>query len=104
MKGSHLEVASVDVWNVNVVGGGADIFVFLIGEDIETDQMHFGVTVLARLGSTHFHNFAWATLDHNIAVLAESRALEWVGFGSTCAGGSVLFIAFHGSELQKGAK
>jgi hypothetical protein len=34
--------------------------------------------VLARLGGGHVHDLARAVLDHNVAVLAESRALHGV--------------------------
>jgi hypothetical protein len=59
------------VGDVHVVGGGAEIFILLLGEDlrvglagklwdngkyVNADQVDFGVTVLACLGSTHIDN------------------------------------------------
>ena len=41
--------------------------------------MDLGVTVLASLGSGHVDNLAGAALDHNEAVLAQSRTLHGVG-------------------------
>ena len=42
--------------------GGANIFVFLGGENVESDQMNFGVTVLSGLGGGHLHDLARAAL------------------------------------------
>ena len=41
--------------------------------------MDLGVTVLASLGGGHIDNLAGAALDHDEAVLAQSRALHGVG-------------------------
>ena len=38
-----------DIWDIHVVGGWAEIFELLAGEDIDGDEMNFGVTVLASL-------------------------------------------------------
>lgn len=64
-----------DVGDVHVVGGGAEIFVFLAGEDIDGDQMDLGVTVLAGLRGRHINDLAGASLDDNETVLSEGRAL-----------------------------
>lgn len=69
------------------MGGGGEIFVLLGGEDIESDKMDLGVTVLASLGSRHVDNLAGAVLDDNEAVLAQSRALHGVGQRRAGVGG-----------------
>ena len=61
------------------MGGGAKIFKFLAGEDINRDKMDFGVSVLAGLGSAHFDNLARAVLDADETVLTERRALHGIG-------------------------
>lgn len=42
---------------------------------------YLGMSVLAGLGSGHLHNFAGTSLQHHIAVFAQSRALHRVGGG-----------------------
>lgn len=66
------------------MGGWAKIFQFFPSEDIDCDEMDLGMTVLASFGSTHFNDFAGATLDYNEAVLPQSRALHRVC--GRCAG------------------
>lgn len=63
---------------------GTQIFEFLAREDVDGHQMDFGVTVLTGLGGAHLHDLAGATLDDDMAVLAEGRALH--GKGGRCAG------------------
>lgn len=69
------------------MSGGREIFELLSSEDVEGDQMDLGVTVLASLGSRHVDNFAGPVLDHNEAVLAQSRALHGVGQRRASIGG-----------------
>jgi len=61
------------------VGGGRQILELLAGEDIDGDQVDLGVTVLASLGGRHVDDLAGATLDHDVTVLAQSRALHGEG-------------------------
>jgi hypothetical protein len=61
------------------MGGRAEIFELLAGEDVDGDKMDLGVTVLASLGGGHFDDLTGTVLDHNEAVLAEGRALHRVG-------------------------
>ena len=75
-----------NVGHLHVVGGGAEIFQLLLGEDIDGNQMHFGVTVLASLGSAHFDDLARALLDDDKAVLPERRALHREGGRGTGIG------------------
>jgi hypothetical protein len=60
------------------MGGRAKFFKLLAGEDVNGDKMDFGVTVLASLGGRHVDDFAGAVLDHNEAVLPQSRALHGI--------------------------
>ena len=53
-----------DVGNIHVMGGGAEFFELLAGEDIDGDKMDLGVTVLASLGGGHVDNLARAVLNH----------------------------------------
>lgn len=73
--------------NVHVVGRGGKILVLLVGEDIGSDKMDLGVTVLAGLGGGHVDNLARATLDHDETVLTQSRALHREGKRRTGIGG-----------------
>ena len=66
------------------MGGWAKIFQLLAGKDIDRDEMDLGVTVLARLGSTHFDDFARAALDHDESVLPQGGTLHRVS--GRCAG------------------
>lgn len=58
------------------MGGGRKILVLLASEDVDSDEMDLGVTVLASLGGRHVDNLAGAALDHDETVLAQSRALH----------------------------
>lgn len=68
------------------MGGGAEIFELLVGEDVDGNKMDLGVTVLAGLGGGHFDNLARAVLDADETVLPQSRALHGVGGGGTGIG------------------
>lgn len=68
------------------MGGGAQIFKLLGGEDVDGDEMDLGVTVLASLGGGHFDDLARAVLDDDEAVLPQSRTLHGVGGGGTGIG------------------
>lgn len=49
MKTYELVFLAGDIWDIHVVGGWAEIFEFLAGEDINGDEMDFGMAVLAGL-------------------------------------------------------
>lgn len=38
--GVYLIICPLDGGNVHVVGGGAHIFILLVGEDVDTNQVH----------------------------------------------------------------
>lgn len=66
--------------------GWAEILQLLASENIDGNEMDFGVTVLAGLRSTHFNNFARAVLDDDETVLPQRRALHGKGSGSASIG------------------
>lgn len=74
----QLVLTTSDVRNFHVVGGWRQIFQLLAREDVESDQVDFGVTMLARLGSRHFDDLAGTTLDDDEPVLPQGRALHRV--------------------------
>jgi hypothetical protein len=82
-----LVLTTGDVGDIHVVSGGGKIFVLLGSEDVNGDKVDLGVTVLASLGGGHVDNLAGAALDHDEAVLAQSRALHGVGERRAGVGG-----------------
>ena len=66
------------------MGRGGEILVLLAVENVGSNQVDLGVTVLARLGGRHVHDLARTALNDNEAVLAQSRALH--GEGERSAG------------------
>lgn len=75
-----------DVGDIHVVGGGAEIFKLLASENVKSDKMDLGVTVLSSLGSGHIDDLARAVLDNNEAVLPQGRALHGIGGRGTGVG------------------
>jgi hypothetical protein len=69
------------------VGRWAKIFKLLSGEDVDSDKMDLGVTVLSSLGGRHIDNLAWTTLNNDVTVLPQGRALHGVGSRSSGIGG-----------------
>ena len=59
---------------------------FLPGEDVDGDQVHLGVTVLAGLGGGHFDDLAGTVLDDDETVLPQGRALHREGRRGTGIG------------------
>ena len=79
------------------MGGGADILVLLLGEDVDAHHVDLGVAVLAGLGGAHLHDLAGAALDHDEAVLAQGGALHRVGRrGAGIALGEIVLIGHRG--------
>jgi hypothetical protein len=68
------------------VGGRAQLFELLVGEDVDGDQVDLGVPVLAGLGGGHFDDLAGTVLDDDKAVLPQGRTLDGVGHGGTGIG------------------
>jgi len=106
----ELEFATADVGDIHVVGGGRKIFQLLAGEDVDGDQVDFGVAVLASLGGGHFDDLAGTTLDDDVAVLPQGRALH--GKGGRGTGISRLegmlmlriIVLRHGDEFERGKR
>jgi hypothetical protein len=95
-------IGSLDLGDIHVVGGGANFFVLLSGEDINTNHMHLSVTVLSGLGSGGFHNLAWSSLHHSMTTLLDSRALHGEGLGGTTSHAleSLGFLLRHCVRLE----
>ncbi len=68
-----------DVRDVHVMGRWAEFFKFLAGEDVDSNKMDLGVTMLASLGGRHVDDLAGTVLDHNETVLPQGRALHGEG-------------------------
>lgn len=98
--GSTHEVVLLDLDNgdLHVVGGGAEFFKLLGSEDVDTDQMDLGVTVLASLGGGHVDDLAGTALDDDVAVLAEGRTLHREGVGGTSIS-LVVDLKLHDAKL-----
>jgi len=79
LHADELVVLALHVGHFHVVGGWADVFKFLTGEDVEGDHVDLGVAVLASLGGGHLNNLAWPVLDHNESSLTQGRALHGEG-------------------------
>lgn len=68
------------------MGGWAEFFQLLLGEDIDSNEMDLGVTVLTSLGGRHVDDLARAVLDADESVLSQGGTLHWVGGGCTGIG------------------
>jgi hypothetical protein len=75
----QLVLSAGDVGDVHVVSRGGEILVLLAGENVGSDKMDLGVTVLSSLGGGHVDDLARAVLDDDETVLTQSRALHRVG-------------------------
>jgi hypothetical protein len=97
-----LVLLTANVGDVHVVGGGAEIFKLLGGEDVDGNQMDLGVTVLAGLRGGHLDNFARTVLDDDETILPQSRTLHGEGLGGTGIGALegvlMLRVVRHGVE------
>lgn len=69
------------------MGGWAKFFELLASEDVDSDKMDLGVTVLASLGGRHVDDLARTVLDHNEAVLPQGRTLHGEGGRGAGIGG-----------------
>lgn len=65
--------------HVHVVRGRADVLVLAARENVDADEVHLGVAVLARLRRGHLDHLAGPALEHDEGVLAQRRALLGVG-------------------------
>lgn len=90
------EVGSLDVGDIHVVGGGTDFFILLSSEDINSNQVDLGVSVLSGLGSAHINDLARESLDDHETILPEGGALHGVGEGSSRGDGEVGILSCVG--------
>ena len=58
------------------MSGRAKVFQLFASEDVDSDKVDFGMTVLASLRSAHFDDLARPALDDDEAVLTEGRTLH----------------------------
>ena len=93
-----------NVGNIHVVGGGAKIFKFLAGEDVNGNEMDLGVTVFAGLRGTHLDDLARARLDDHKTVLTESRALHRIGGRGASIGAFKGMLMLWKKLLSKGGQ
>lgn len=96
----ELVLLARDVGDVHVVGRGGEVLKLLAGEDIDGNQVNLGVTVLSSLGGRHVDNLARATLDDDVTVLAQSRALHGKGQGRAGVGGLEGVIMLQRGQLR----
>jgi len=87
LKAYQLEFSAFDIGHIHVVGRRAQVLHLFAGEDVNGNEMNLGVAVLASLGGGHVHDLARAALDHDMTVLAQSRALHGVGRRGAGVGG-----------------
>ena len=101
---------AADVGNVHVVGGGRDIFQLFAGENVNSNKVNLGVTMLSSLGSGHINDFARAAFDNNVSVFPKCRALHGEGQRGPSTGlleGLVVLLVighFEGELLDKKQK
>jgi hypothetical protein len=87
--------------HVDVVGGGANVFIFAVGEDVNANDVGLGVTVLSSLGCADICNFARAAIDDNVTTFANKTRLHGKRGGGTGIGGvdgEVLLLIRHGAK------
>jgi hypothetical protein len=77
---------AADVGDIHVVSGRAKIFQLLAGEDVNGNEMDFGVAVFAGLRGRHFDDLAGAVLDDDETVLPQSGTLHGIGGRGTGIG------------------
>ena len=67
---THLQVSSLNVGHVHIVGGRTDVLVLLACEDVDPDQVHLGMSVLPWPGGGHLHDLTRMVFEHHTASLA----------------------------------
>lgn len=66
------------------------------GEDVDADHVDLGVAVLAGLGGGHFDDLARTSLQHDVTIFAQRRALHREGGGRTGVSGLEVGILHFG--------
>jgi hypothetical protein len=93
-KTHELIFLAANVRNIHVMGGWAEFLELLSSKDVNGNKMDLGVAVFSSLGGGHVNDLARTVLDHDEAVLAQSRALHRIGGRGTGIG------AFEGVLLM----
>jgi hypothetical protein len=75
-----------DVGNIAIVRRRGQIFNLLVGEDIHSDEMALGMSVLAGFGGRDIYDLARAVLDDNVSVLTDRTSLHGEGLGGASIG------------------
>jgi len=86
IDGYKFVFSTLDVGHIHVVGGGTDVFEFLSSEDVDRNQVHLCMPVLASFGGGHINDLARPALDHNMTILPEGTALHREGERGTRGG------------------
>lgn len=68
-----------NVGDIHVVGRWGKILQLLLGEDVFSDEMNLGVSMLSGLGGRHVDDLARTVLDENVSTLPQGRTLHGVG-------------------------
>jgi len=68
------------------VGGRNHIFELLSGENINGEEIAFGVAVLSGLRNGDRKNLAWLSLDHHVSSLLDASSFHRNGGGGTGIG------------------
>ncbi len=92
--------------NVDVVGGGANVLILAISEDVDADDVGLGMAVLSSLGGADISNFARAAVDHNVTSFADKTRLHGKrggGTGISGVDGKVLILRWY-LLVRHGAK
>lgn len=76
MTKAYLVVLTNNSRDIHVVCGAAQLFVFLVGEDINTNKMDLGTTVLTSLRGAHVDNFARVLLNQHKTSFTKRGALS----------------------------
>ena len=86
------------------VARGHEVLHLLAREDVDGDEVAFGVAVLAGLGGGDIRHLAWVSLDHDVASLADLSRLTRVCSGCAGVGGfeGLLAIIRHVRTCDEG--
>lgn len=86
-----------DIRDIHVVSRGAEVLKLLAGEDVNSDKMDLGMSVLSGLRGAHLDDFARAVLNADETVLAKRRALHGVGGGGASIGAFESVLMLYGN-------
>ncbi len=83
------------------MGGGANVLILTVSEDINADDVRLSVAVLAGLGGADISNLAGTAVDDDVATFTNETRLHWKRGGGTGIGGvdgKVLLLIRHGAK------